>query len=67
MRVVTSGELTFIQPDKTTIYKIGDTFYESGDVTHTAKNLGSVPVTVLSFELVPVDVKGSTQVLPRAK
>jgi quercetin dioxygenase-like cupin family protein len=67
MRVVTSGELTFIQPDKTTIYKTGDTFYESGDVTHVAKNLGGVPLTILSFELVPVDLKGSTQVLPKAK
>ena len=31
----------------------GDMFYEPGDVTHTAKKLGSVPITVLSFELIP--------------
>ena len=67
MRVVTSGELTFVQPDKTTIYKAGDVFYEAGNVTHTAHNMTNAPVVLLSFEIVPVDLKGSTQVPPKSK
>lgn len=67
MRVVTAGELTFVQGDKTTIYKPGDVFYEPGNVTHTAHNKTNAPVVLLSFEIVPIDLKGSTQVLPRSK
>ena len=67
MRVVTAGELTFVQGDKTSIYKSGDVFYEPGNVTHTAYNKTGTPVVLLSFEIVPVDLTGSTQVPPRAK
>jgi quercetin dioxygenase-like cupin family protein len=67
MRVVTAGELTFVQGDKTTIYKTGDVFYEPGNVTHTAYNRTNAPVVLLSFEIVPIDLKGSTQVLPKAR
>jgi quercetin dioxygenase-like cupin family protein len=67
MRVVTAGELTFVQGDKTTIYKPGDVFYEPGNLTHTAHNRTDAPVVLLSFEIVPIDLKGSTQVLPRSK
>ena len=67
MRVVTAGELTFVQGDKTTIYKAGDVFYEPGNVTHTAHNKTNAPVVLLSFEIVPIDLKGSTQVLPKSK
>src|SRR4051794_28651908 len=38
IRCVTAGELTYVQPDKTSVYRAGDCFYESGDVTHTANN-----------------------------
>jgi len=65
MRVVTAGELTFVQGEKTTIYKPGDVFYEPGNVTHTAHNKTNAPVVLLSFEIVPMDLKGSTQVLPK--
>jgi quercetin dioxygenase-like cupin family protein len=67
MRVVTAGELTFVQGDKTTIYRPGDVFYEPGNVTHTAHNKSNAPVVVLSFEIVPMELQGSTQVLPRTK
>lgn len=67
MRVVTAGELTFIQGDKTTIYKPGDVFYEAGNVTHTAHNMTNAPVVLLSFEIIPIDLNGSTQVLPKSK
>ena len=36
---ITAGELTFAVPDgKTTIYKVGDCYFESGTLTHTASN-----------------------------
>jgi len=67
MRIVTAGELTFVQGDKVTIYKPGDVFYEPGNVTHTAHNKTNAPVVLLSFEIVPIDLTGSTQVLPKSK
>lgn len=64
IRYVASGELTYVQPDKTTVYKEGDYFYESGDVTHTAYNKTKTPVKVLNFEILPVNWKGSSAVPP---
>ena len=60
IRLVTSGELTFVRGNETTVYKAGDTFFEAGDVTHTVYNRGSAPVVLLIFEVVPVDLQGST-------
>jgi quercetin dioxygenase-like cupin family protein len=64
IRYVASGQLTYIQPDKTTVYNEGDYFYESGDITHTASNKTNAPVKVLNFEILPVDWKGSSAVPP---
>jgi quercetin dioxygenase-like cupin family protein len=66
IRYVVSGELTYIQGEKTTVYKKGDYFYESGDVTHTAINKTSQPVMIINFELLPIDWSGSSAVLPSA-
>ena len=60
IRCVTSGELTYVQPDKTTIYRAGDCFYESGDITHTANNATDKPVVLLNFEIVPATLTGSS-------
>ena len=66
IRCVTGGELTYVQAEKTTAYKAGDCFFESGDVTHTAKNMGTVPVVLINFEILPVDWSGpSTIPVPR--
>ena len=67
IRCVTSGELTFIQPDKTkpdktNIYRSGDCFYETGDISHTVNNESDKPVVVLNFEIVPVSHKGGTAI-----
>ena len=62
IRCVTSGELTYVQPDITHIYKSGDCFYESGDVSHTANNATSSPVVLLNFELIPVGHSGGTAI-----
>lgn len=67
VRLVQSGELTYIQADKTTVYKTGDYIYESGDVTHTAFNNTDQPVRILNFEILPAHWQGAspTPVPPR--
>ncbi len=60
IRCLTTGELTYVQPDKTTIYHAGDCFFESGDVSHTANNATDQPIVLLNFEILPADwTKGS--------
>ena len=61
IRCVTVGELTYALPDgKTTIYKAGDCFYESGDVAHTARNATGKPLVLLNFEILPTSLKGGS-------
>ena len=67
MRYIAAGELTFVEPGKTTIYKAGDSFYESGTTTHTAQNKGKVPTVVIITEILPVDWKGPTAIQPKSK
>ena len=67
IRVMTAGELTLIDAGRTRIYKAGDIFYESGDVTTSAYNKGNVPAVVLNFEILPVDWKGGSAVPPKSK
>jgi quercetin dioxygenase-like cupin family protein len=67
IRYLASGELTFVQSGKTTVYKAGDYYFESGDVTHSAYNKGSVPVVNVIFEILPADWKGGSAILPQSK
>ena len=67
LRFVTSGELTFVKGDETTIYKAGDYYYESGDMTHRAYNKTNSPVLLINFEILPADWTGPTAVLPKSK
>lgn len=62
IRCITSGELTYIQPDKTNIYSSGDCFYETGDISHTINNPTDKPIVVLNFEIVPLSHKGGTAI-----
>jgi quercetin dioxygenase-like cupin family protein len=66
IRCITAGELSYEQPDKTSVYRAGDCFFESGDVTHTAHNLTNKPVVLLSFEILPASqAKGSSIPVPK--
>ena len=67
IRYLASGELTFVQHGKTTIYKAGDYFYESGNMTHSASNKGSTPVVNIIFEILPVAWKGGSAVPPKSQ
>jgi quercetin dioxygenase-like cupin family protein len=65
IRLVKTGQLTYVAGDKTIVYKAGDYFYESGDVTHEALNKSKAPVTVVSFEILPVSLKGGSAMPPK--
>jgi quercetin dioxygenase-like cupin family protein len=67
IRQMTAGEMEYILPDKTVIYHTGDFFFETGDVSHRVNNKTSEPNTHLLFEILPIDVKGPSLILPRDK
>jgi len=67
IRVVTAGEFTLVQAGKTTILKTGDTWYEAGDVSIAVHNKGKVPAVLLNFEILPVDLKGSSNIPVKSK
>jgi quercetin dioxygenase-like cupin family protein len=65
IRYVVSGELTLVEGGKTTTYKTGEYFYESGDVTNAAYNKTKSPVTIRLYEILPADLEGSSTVPPK--
>lgn len=67
IRLVTSGAMTYVLPDKTVIYGPGDYFFESGDVNHTAYNKTDAPMVHLLFEILPVELKGPSLIPPKSK
>jgi len=61
IRCITVGELTFVLADgTTTTYKAGDCFYESGDVSHSARNATDKPTMLLAFEILPASLSGGS-------
>jgi quercetin dioxygenase-like cupin family protein len=60
LRYVLAGELTYVQPGRTTVYRTGDWFYESGDTVHTAVNRSAGSDTLLNVEILPVDWYGAS-------
>ncbi|HZP94328.1 MAG TPA: cupin domain-containing protein [Burkholderiales bacterium] len=65
IRQVTVGEMEYVLPDKTVIYHAGDFFFETGDISHRVNNKTGKPNTHLLFEILPVDLKGPSLILPR--
>jgi quercetin dioxygenase-like cupin family protein len=65
IREVTAGEMEYILPDKTVIYRAGDFFFETGDIDHRVNNKAREPNTHLLFEVLPVDLRGPSLILPR--
>ena len=64
IRLVESGELTYVQSDTTRVFKAGDYFFESGDITHTAYNKTDKPVVILNFEILPGNWDGPSTIEP---
>jgi quercetin dioxygenase-like cupin family protein len=64
MRQMTAGEMEYILPDKT-IYRAGDFFFETGDISHRVNNKTDRPNTDFLFEVLPLDLAGACLILPR--
>jgi quercetin dioxygenase-like cupin family protein len=58
IRQVTTGDMTYVLPDRTVVYKPGDFFFESGDINHTVFNKTDAPMVHLLFEILPADLSG---------
>lgn len=54
LRYVISGTLSSQEDGKTKIYTAGQVFAETPQVHHSYKNVGSKPVQLLVFEIVPI-------------
>jgi quercetin dioxygenase-like cupin family protein len=68
VRCITAGELTYTILGKTTVYKPGDCFTETGDVAHDARNATKGEVRLINFEILPAALpadKGSLTPVPR--
>jgi len=65
IRQMTVGEMEYIMPDKTTIYRAGDFFFETGDISHRVNNQTGEPCTHLLFEILPVELAGASLIPPR--
>ena len=65
VRYVLSGELTFTEGGKSTIYHAGDYFFETGNLAHTAENKTDLPLRILFVELLPRDWTGPTVIPPK--
>ena len=67
IRLVTSGSMTYVLPDKIMTYGPGEYFFESGDVKHTVYNKTDAPMVHLLFEILPADLKGPSLIPPKVK
>ncbi len=58
IRQVTDGVMTYVLPEETRLYRPGEFFFESGDVTHRAQNKTNAPMTHMLYEILPADHTG---------
>lgn len=58
IRQVTSGQMTYVLPDKTVVYGPGEFFFKSGAVNHTVYNKTDTPMVHVLFEILPMDCVG---------
>jgi len=65
IRYVLAGEVSFTEGGKTTIYKAGDSFFETGNLAHTAHNHTSMPLRILFVEILPKDWSAPTIIAPK--
>jgi quercetin dioxygenase-like cupin family protein len=65
VRYILAGEVTFTEGGKTTIYKAGDYFFETGNLAQTAHNHTSMPLRVLFVEVLPNNWSTPTVIAPK--
>ena len=66
IRDVLSGEVTFTEGGRATIYRAGDYFFETGNLAHTAENKGSEPLRILFLEILPNEWTAPTVIPAKA-
>jgi quercetin dioxygenase-like cupin family protein len=67
IRLVTSGRMTYVLPEKTVVYGPGEFFFESEDVNHTVYNKTDAAMVHLLFEILPADLKGPSLMPVKAR
>ena len=67
IRYVLSGEVTFTEGGRATVYKAGEYFFETGNLAHTAENKSSMPLRLLFVELLPKNWAAPTVIAPSAQ
>jgi quercetin dioxygenase-like cupin family protein len=67
IRYVLSGEVTFTEGGRATVYKAGEYFFETGNLAHTAENKSNMPLRLLFVELLPKNWTAPTVVAPSAQ
>ncbi len=65
IRLMTSGHMTYVLPDKTLVYCPGDFWFESGDVNHKVFNKTGMPNQHLLLEVLPADHEGPSLIVPK--
>jgi quercetin dioxygenase-like cupin family protein len=67
IRQMTAGEMEYIMPHVTSIYRAGDFFFETGDISHRVLNKSATANAHLLFEILPVGLKGPSLIPPKDK
>ena len=67
IRYVISGELTFTMGGQETVYKAGESYFETGNLAHTAQNKTNLPARVLIVEIVPKDWTAPALIVPKSQ
>ena len=67
IRYVLSGEVTFTEGGRATVYKAGEYFFETGNLPHTAENKSNMPLRLLFVELLPKNWAAPTVIAPSAQ
>ena len=67
IRYVLSGDVTFTEEGRATVYKAGEYFFETGNLAHTAENKSNMPLRLLFVELLPKNWAAPTVIAPSAQ
>ena len=67
IRYILSGELTFTEGGRATVYRAGEYFFETGNLAHTAENETNEPLRILFVEMLPKNWSAPTVILPSAQ
>jgi quercetin dioxygenase-like cupin family protein len=67
IRYILSGELTFTEGGRATVYRAGEYFFETGNLAHTAENKTNEPLRILFVEMLPKNWSAPTVIPPSAQ